>query len=252
RILLVPAEHAVDATARFQYVLRQISWLHDPDFTVVAEEHTFLILENLRCFLRAFEPAMPHYLGHRFPADPPERPTGLNTAAPGFVLSRKAMQQAAAAAQCRAVTARERDSPSAAVAGCLHAIGVEAADTRDASGAQRFHVYGPVRETRGEVDDWYRRFHAPEGELPVGTSCCAADTVSFHYMGPDEARTLHDMLHEGRERWSMPDKSPRELAAMYPTRDEVGGYSRAPGRDDGAVWHLLLHKMRLCGARRRF
>jgi hypothetical protein len=43
-----------------------------------------------------------------------------------------------------------------------------------------------------QVDEWFRRYH----DYPVlnGTACCAADSLSWHYVGPTEATTLHDIL----------------------------------------------------------
>ena len=75
-------------------------------------------------------------------------------------------------------------------------------------GKERFHVFGPCRTAEGVVDEWFVNYHPREsgGAGATGTvaaaeavGCCAAESVSFHYVGPMEARALARVLYEGRK-----------------------------------------------------
>lgn len=67
-------------------------------------------------------------------------------------------------------------------------------------GGQRFNAYGPARLAQGNIDQWYKDVHASlPGKWIAGPGCCSKDTVSFHYVGPAEARAMHHILHN-RER----------------------------------------------------
>lgn len=48
------------------------------------------------------------------------------------------------------------------------------------------------------MDDWYVRYHGGEQQqqaVAAGRECCAAEVVSFHYVGPGETRALWHVLH---------------------------------------------------------
>lgn len=55
-----------DGDARMRYVLGQVAMSHNPDFVFLCNEHTFVIAENLRCFVKDLDPEEPVYLGNRF------------------------------------------------------------------------------------------------------------------------------------------------------------------------------------------
>ncbi|CAM9475928.1 unnamed protein product [Choristocarpus tenellus] len=76
-----------------------------------------------------------------------------------------------------------------------------------------------------------------------GVECCAADTISFHYVGPSEARAMHAMLHDVNRFRNMDDE---ELLSYWPSsRAALGAYSVAPTIRDPA-FSLLLWKVSLC------
>lgn len=43
-----------------------------------------------------------------------------------------------------------------------------------------------------QVDEWFKNYH--DYPSPVGPACCAADSISFHYVGPTEALVLYDII----------------------------------------------------------
>jgi len=163
------------------------------------------------------------------------------------------------------------------VATCLAAFECHARDTRDAQGAERFHVYGPVRLATGALDQWYidkkrrvvdesqrpsggkqgapphpRAGGAPEEEAVVvatGVAGVAADVVSFHYVAAEEARLVDALIHASHsvappyagKTTLLGDAWPSGLASL-------GGYAhpfptRSPPR--AALVAALLDKIRL-------
>ncbi|CAM9985544.1 unnamed protein product [Phaeothamnion confervicola] len=128
---------------------------------------------------------------------------------------------------------------------CVAAAGFSPMPSK-ASGAQRFNVYGPARLVRGDVDPWYKNFHAHDyGEtglfMPTGMHCCAADLVSFHYVMPAEQAHLYDMVYH-RERHAA--LTPAQLAAAWP--EEHVDVAFRPREEDDDVWTLLLQKLQVC------
>lgn len=49
-----------------RHVLTRVHFRHDPDFLFFCNEHTFVIPENLLCFVDNLNPAEAVYLGNRF------------------------------------------------------------------------------------------------------------------------------------------------------------------------------------------
>lgn len=69
RIIVVPtkvSENGSDGDARLRHVLGRVSATYDPAFLFFCNEHTFVIAENLRGFVRDLDPSEPVYLGNRF------------------------------------------------------------------------------------------------------------------------------------------------------------------------------------------
>lgn len=74
-ILAVPTEVSkggADGDARMRYVFTKVARLYDPGFVFLCNEHTFVIAENLRCFVERLDASQPLYLGNRFRKEPPE------------------------------------------------------------------------------------------------------------------------------------------------------------------------------------
>lgn len=69
RIFTVPSaisSDGADGDARLRHVLGTVSSTYEPDFLFFCNEHTFVIAENLRCFVAGLDPSKPVYLGNRF------------------------------------------------------------------------------------------------------------------------------------------------------------------------------------------
>ncbi|KAJ1451059.1 hypothetical protein M885DRAFT_530795 [Pelagophyceae sp. CCMP2097] len=217
---------------------------------VWANDHTFLIVENLHCYLSTLDARMPHYAGQRMwgPCC-----GSFNSGAAGFAISASAAKSLAfewrRANQTESCDVGDKKSH---VARCLkNSIGLSPRDTRDATGAERFNAYGPVRLATGAVDDWFVKKKAqlspPEAVLrgPAGVS---AGVATFHYVAAAECRLLDRLLHRPWE-WRL---DPLALEAEWPEgRTELGGYSHAwPAKDQEKQMKIaaLLEKIEICGA----
>lgn len=75
RVLVVPAEtstNGADGDARLRHVLGMVGRRYDPAFLFYCNEHTFVLAENLGCFVRNLDPSVPVYLGNRFRKEYPQ------------------------------------------------------------------------------------------------------------------------------------------------------------------------------------
>lgn len=66
---MVPSEVSdggADTEARMRHFLAGAHFRYDPDFLFFCNEHTFVIPENLLCYLEGLSPTEPLYLGNRF------------------------------------------------------------------------------------------------------------------------------------------------------------------------------------------
>jgi len=257
--ILPEADHAerYDQFKALAYAVRR-AYDAGAAWTVWANDHTFLIAENLACYLRTLDARTPVYAGMRMwgPC------CGLfNSGAAGFALSRRAaallVGRWAEIDADPTLVDEECDPrrPEAHVAACLVGLDPAAApiDARDGDGAERFSVYGPVRLALGAVDEWLvkkkQNMHPPE-TLARDGSAVATDAVSFHYAAAAEKRLLHALLHEDRGLVDAGDAAAR-LSARWPAgRAELGGYSFGwPGNRQKADRVVsLLRRLRVCEA----
>ena len=52
------------------------------------------------------------------------------------------------------------------------------------------------------MDEWFVNYHPTKAGAAVGMAeavgCCVEESVSFHYVGPMEARALAGVLYDGK------------------------------------------------------
>ena len=213
-------------------------------------DHTFVIAENLACYINGLSRSEPVYAGLRLwgPC------CGLfNSAAAGYAVNRAAVKLLVK--QWNGGESDEKCDPQskkAQIALCLKKLGdVLPIDTREASGAERFHVYGPVRLATGAIDDWLvnkKKNIDPPEPFAADASAVSSDVVSFHYVAEKEHRLLDRLLRGDAAVDEM------TLAPIWPRgREELGGYSLPwPGRNARAAEEVLtlLRRLRVCEAPR--
>jgi hypothetical protein len=211
-------------------------------YFLLGNDHTFVAPGNFACFLSTLNPSELVYTGHIF--DSIQKQYDLNAIHPdcrlvslpaGVVLTRASAELLAQ----RWTEETDISSPcypgsifftmDVMMAMCLASLGVVATDARDQYGRQRFSIYGPVRAFNHEVDDWYRAYH-DESEKTLEMSLTSP--ITFHYVGPDEARILYQFLY--------PEQHDLVQARIeYSSSRKIGGYGRPPDVTDEVFFDFL-------------
>jgi glycoprotein-N-acetylgalactosamine 3-beta-galactosyltransferase len=183
-------------------------FMNDFDFFLMGGDDMMYIIENLRLYLgsskiqdmSATQTGL--FIGRRFwPKDKRGRSAGgvFNGGGPGYILDKKAL----------AILRDNIDSPKCYphqrgfwedvnVANCLNkSAGIEAIDTRDSDGGERFNPFSPGVHLTYRIDhsdsmDWYPKFNP---YLKEGLACCAKDGISFHYIKGELLRSLMAYLY---------------------------------------------------------
>jgi len=219
-------------------------------FVMLANDHTFLVPENLQCFLE--EPPLSagpnneyHMVGHLLKENGVKGALFLSGAA-GVIFSHallvELLLRLASDERCVG-SVRERAQPGLLVAKCTRAIGVVPRDSVDWTNASRFNVYGPVRLVTGNTDEWWRSYRRNAGvDARSGAACCSEELITFHYaFGPEQLLVNAALRDKGRFR-AMDAETRR---ASWPSQRELGGYSYRPPSlaKSEEVWSLLLDKV---------
>ena len=274
RIMSVPTNIATEeeGVPRLKYVIQEIYQKYDPEFAFFANDHTFIIPENLCLYLNTLnaKPDEHLYAGH---ALRPKGQKGLqyafNSGASGYFLSRKTMQTLTQKwnegdAICEGNGRKWlQGNPGLLTAECLKSMDVDPLDTRDEEKRHVFHAFGLVRLVKNEVDAWYQGKHEElngilgedemyHHELQKGVACCSPNTASFHYVEYAETRALWETLDEVRRRPDIGDDALQQfMMKRWPTeKKDVGGYAHnLPSVPKQDVWKDLLFVVKSIAAR---
>ena len=159
---------------------------------LAADTDTFVDVGRLGSWLHGRRPDELHWLGRRFHL-PGQQGLVYTSGGAGTVLSAGVMRRLAATLQqtsrapatVRSACWRE-DGPSDVWLGaCLRSLGITPNDTRDASGAERFHPFTPeqMRTYRRNATRfaWYDLYALDPKDGAAGVS---TDSISFHYVRP--------------------------------------------------------------------
>ncbi|XP_045583776.1 glycoprotein-N-acetylgalactosamine 3-beta-galactosyltransferase 1 isoform X2 [Procambarus clarkii] len=174
---------------------------HHPeyDWYLKADDDTFVIVENLRYFLRGLDSGQPVYYGVKFRQHVKQ---GYMSGGGGYVLSREAVKRFVT----KALPLKDQSKcPSEATKGaedlqlgiCLESVGVAAGDSLDEEGKPRFFSNSPMslyyKQPLINKLHWYWRYiwH----KHGVGPDCCSRHVVSFHDVDPRMMWTLEALLY---------------------------------------------------------
>ncbi|XP_042218034.1 glycoprotein-N-acetylgalactosamine 3-beta-galactosyltransferase 1-like isoform X2 [Homarus americanus] len=174
---------------------------HHPHYQwyMKADDDTFVIVENLRYFLRDLDPDLPLYYGAKFKMHVKQ---GYMSGGGGYVLSREAVKKFVTEAlqltdQAKCPTNTSRGSEDVQLGLCLESVGVAAGDSLDRAGKSRFFSNSPLslfyHQPLVNKLHWYWRYlwH----KHGVGPDCCSRHLISFHDVSPRMMWTLEALLY---------------------------------------------------------
>ncbi|UJR36370.1 hypothetical protein I4U23_029095 [Adineta vaga] len=162
------------------------------DWFFKGDDDTFVIVENLRHFLRRRQSNQTSYYG--YVAQTPDRFYASGGA--GYVLSQKTLielgEQILTKPDQRKSCHTDR-AEDINIAYCLAQIGIFVTNLRDNHQLETFHPMTFEQHFMGKFTKWIERnaqFSQKKGE-----ECCSPLTISFHSLSIDELRMMHFLLY---------------------------------------------------------
>jgi hypothetical protein len=213
-----------------------------------SNDNCMLFEENLVAYLAPLDATKPHFLGSKLmQSSNAKYPFNSASAIVLSVAGLKVFME-----QCGDL-GHSRLPYDLQVASCMGKGGVQAGDTRDEQGGERFLMYNPVRSANGKYDDWFSRYKKPLGGAKSGTDCCAEYPIAIHYVEAEEQELLYTMLHESKDGGEVryEERRSKWQDGYNKIRTFMGGYSHSAEPTDEAAWDVLLRKMRVSGKTRR-
>lgn len=185
-------EHLTSKTMQaFRYVYDH--YKHKADWFMKADDDTYVILENLRYFLKDYNTRDPVFFGHHFKIIVKQ---GYYSGGAGYVLSLEALTRLVTIGRNPSFCRQDGGSEDVEIGKCMQRLGVKTINSTDAMGRSRFHCFDPETHLFGEYPKWYYQYVGNGARK--GTDSISDYAISFHYVPPQKMYALEFYIYHLR------------------------------------------------------
>lgn len=188
----------------YDYYYDKYDWFH------MGGDDMYVMIENLRLYLESDEIQMaanggmqlptgdettqtPLYLGRRFAFDGKLHQI-YNSGGPGYTLNKAALKLLVTS-DFGAARDRQTYAEDVYVSKAFQEQGVQAYDTKDESGGERYMHYQPGFHDTEKLAVQYSWYVKDSIDIKMGLEHSAAQSVAFHYISPALMRRMHAILY---------------------------------------------------------
>ena len=194
------------------------SYYQDYDWFVKADDDTYIIMENLRYFLKDFDTNKPIFFGRKLKLF--GRKQVFFSGGAGYVLSKEALKRFVETGLKNPKLCR-RDAGGAEdveMGKCLEHLGVEAGDSRDPEGRKRFFPWVPSHHLiPGNVPKGLPKKYLGNWQFypeKKGLACCSDYAISFHHVPATQMYVLEYLIYHLRPYGINLDHSPEDIKVL--------------------------------------
>ncbi|XP_071121222.1 glycoprotein-N-acetylgalactosamine 3-beta-galactosyltransferase 1-like [Mytilus edulis] len=175
----------------FKYVYEH--YRDKADWFMKADDDTYVILENLRYFLKDYNTSDPVYFGKHFTY--PTKQEYMSGGA-GYVLSKEALTRYVMKGNDSTVCKQHGPNEDVTMGECMGKVGVKIGNSTDALGRSRFHCFIPEYHLKGNYPKWYYSFSVNDPQK--GTESVSDYAITFHYISPEQMHVMDFFIYHLR------------------------------------------------------
>ncbi|UJR27205.1 hypothetical protein I4U23_008501 [Adineta vaga] len=191
---IIPGYDHLTQKSTLAFLFAYKNYANDFDWFIKADDDTFVIVENLRGFLSKQNASEPVTFGYNFKVIVPQ---GYHSGGASYVLSQESLRRFHRAHEDSTASCRtDGGAEDVEIAKCLRTQGVYPGKSIDSYNRELFHPLPFADHFRGSFPDWM--FSYAENPLQTNYNCCSDQTISFHYVSPEEQYLMHFLLYKVR------------------------------------------------------
>ncbi|CAF0889643.1 unnamed protein product [Adineta steineri] len=169
-------------------------YFNDFDWFIKADDDVYLIVDNLKSFLSQQDTSKPETFGYNFKVIVPQ---GYHSGGASYVLGRESLRRFYEAHKDPTSTcSKDTGHEDVEIAKCLRSKGVYPGKSLDKQNRELFHPLSFNDHFRGNFPDWLKQY--AENPLQARYECCGDQTISFHYVTPEELYFMDFLLYRAR------------------------------------------------------
>ncbi|CAF4000414.1 unnamed protein product [Adineta steineri] len=171
-------------------------YFNDFDWFVKADDDTYLIVENLKAFLSDKNPSEPVTFGYNYKVHVRR---GMHAGGASYALSRESLRRFDEAHKDPNSTClKDGGAEDIEIARCLRTKDVYPGQSLDKQNRELFHPLNYTAHFSGNINTTFGEM--TEHPLQSGDNCCGDQTISFHYVDPDQIYLMDFCLYKLRSR----------------------------------------------------